>query len=81
MFVLLFVAFFALVVGLNLRANWKLYGSLPTFDDYRRSHPECVRHGRLHCSRCDSGRIYVHSLDALRRRHICVSCGTVLYRS
>lgn len=81
LFVLPFLAFFALIVGLNLRSHWKLYGSLPTFDDYRSSHPEAVRHGRLHCHHCSGGRIYVHSLDALRRRHICVACGTVLYRS
>lgn len=81
MFGLLWVVFFALIVGLNLRSNWNLYGSLPTFDEYRSRHPDSVRRGRLHCSHCGSGRIYVHSLDAVRRRHICVACGTVLYRS
>jgi uncharacterized protein (DUF983 family) len=40
-----------------------------------------VRHGRCHCRKCGAGRIYVHSLDATMRRHVCTNCGEVLYRS
>ena len=81
MFELQFVGFIALIVGLKVWVWWKTYGSLPTFDDYCRRHVELVRHGRVKCGNCGGGRVYLHSLDAVRRRHICVACGTVLYRS
>ena len=82
MFELLFFgAVIALIMGINLRAYWQAYGRLPRFDEYRRRHPDLFRHGRCQCRRCGAGRIYVHSLDASRRRHVCTNCGEVLYRS
>jgi hypothetical protein len=82
---LLCAAFFglpvALIVVYNVRAYRRVYGSLPTYDGYKRRHPDRLRFGRCHCANCGSGRIYVHSLDAIHRRHICATCGTVLYRS
>lgn len=81
MFELLFLGFFAVIIGLNLRAYWQAYGRLPSYEEYRSSHPGLFQHGRCHCRSCGGGRIYVHSLDARRRRHVCVNCGEVLYRS
>lgn len=75
------VTAFVVMLGLNLRAYWRIYGGLPTFDQYRARHPKLVKFGRCHCRCCGSGRIYVHSLTAQHRRHICGTCGTVLYRS
>ena len=72
------VGFFA---GVNLWIYWRAYARLPTFDAYRRQHPELFKFGRCHCRRCGSGRLYVNSLDAFRRRHICTVCGETLYRS
>ena len=70
-----------LLVVLQVRQNWFLYGRLPWFEDYCRLHPESIQHGRCHCHVCGSGRIYIYSLSPWRRRHICVQCGEVLYRS
>jgi len=81
MFELLFAGIFAAIVGLNMWSAWQAYGRLPTFDLYRRRHPELFGHGRCQCRCCGGDRIYVHSLDALRRRHVCANCGVLLYRS
>lgn len=75
------VAFVALILCAAVWEYWATYGSLPTFNEYRRRHPSLFKAGRCHCVACGSGRVYVHALDALRRRHICATCGTVLYRS
>lgn len=29
------VGFFALIVGINIATYWRVYSSLPTFDEYR----------------------------------------------
>lgn len=79
--VLAFVAFFGGIVALNLWGYWKAYGSLPTYDEYREQHPELVKNGRCRCHKCGGGRVFLHTLDAYRRRHICATCSTVLYRS
>jgi hypothetical protein len=81
LFCLGFVAVFVLILGVNLWNYWRVYGSVPTYEKYRTSHPGLLKFGRCHCRCCGSGRIYVHSLTPLHRRHICANCGTVLYRS
>ena len=78
---LLFVGIFFAILGLNLWAYWRAYGRPPRFKEYRRRHPELVRHGRCQCRSCGGDRIHVYSLDAFRRRHVCTNCGEVLYRS
>ena len=75
------VCLIALVVCALSWQNWCAYGRLPTFGEFRRRHPEAFKGGRFRCIHCDGGRVFIHSLDLHRRRHICVSCGKCLYRS
>lgn len=79
--VLGFMAFVAGIVGLNLWDYWRAYDSLPTFDEYCEQHPELVKNGLCRCHACGGGRMFLHTLDSHRRRHVCATCGTVLYRS
>lgn len=76
-----FVACCALIVGVKLWRLWRDYLHLPTFDEYRELHPGLVNNGRCRCHKCGGGRVFLHSLDAYRRRHICATCSTLLYRS
>jgi hypothetical protein len=43
------VAFFGGILALNLCDQWKAYGSLPTFYEYREHHLEPVNNGRCRC--------------------------------
>lgn len=81
---LFWVGIGAVFVGsfvLAWRSYKRMYLDLPTFDEYGRQHPDLVQEGRCQCSRCGGHRIFVHNLDPDRRRHICSTCGSVLYRS
>lgn len=78
---LVFVALFVIFGGGTLLAYWLAYASLPTFDEYRRRHPDLVKNGRCRCHSCGGDRVFLHTLDAFHRRHVCATCGTVLYRS
>lgn len=73
----------ALLGGLVWWANWRIYGRFPTFEQYQRLHPESVKNGQCRCHHCGGGRVFLQHLDGEidRRRHLCVTCGTVLYRS
>lgn len=75
--VALFVGYFVL----GLRKVKRLYSDLPTFEQYRRQHPDLVREGRCRCHSCSGHRIFVENLSPEHRRHICATCSTVLYRS
>jgi hypothetical protein len=76
-----FMALVAGIFGLNLWDYWRAYGSLPTFDEYGEQHPGLVKDGRCRCHKCGGGRLFLHSFDSYRRRHVCATCGTVLFRS
>lgn len=73
--------FIALVMGLGALGFWNMYWRLPTFDEYRRRHPGLVKNGRLRCNRCAGGRVFLYHLTEHHRRHLCATCGAVLYRS
>ena len=75
-----FMALVAGIVGLNLWDYWRAYGSLPTFDEYSEQHPGLVKDGLCRCHKCGGGRLFLHSFDSYRRRHVCATCGTVLFR-
>lgn len=73
-------------VGLVLAAVWGLaywlvYARYPAFDEYRERYPHLCRNGRCYCHCCGGGRIYVERLDIAHRRHLCMTCGEILYRS
>lgn len=75
------VGLFALVIGVGALGFWNLYWRLPTFDEYCRRHPGQVKEGRLRCNRCGGSRVFLYHLTEHHRRHLCATCGTVLYRS
>ena len=75
------VCVLALIIGMNALGFWNTYLRLPTFDEYRRRHPDLVRDGRLRCNRCGSGRVFLYHLNEHHRRHLCTTCGAALYRS
>lgn len=81
LYVLGFVSVVTLIIIWNAWAYWRMFGSLPTFDEYRCQHPELFKNGRCRCHKCGGGRVFLHTLDPFRRRHICATCSTVLYRS
>lgn len=69
---------FAVVWGLTY---WLVYARYPSFHEYRERHPRFFRNGQCYCHCCGSGRIYVERLDVAHRRHLCMTCGEILYRS
>lgn len=73
----------ALFAGLVWWVNWRIYGRFPTFEQYQRLHPDSVKNGGCRCHMCGGQRVFLQHLggELDRRRHICVTCGTVLYRS
>lgn len=77
---LFFPAWFAFIIALNVMHYWRSYRRYPTFDEYRKAHPELVQHGRCACAGCGSNRVFLHNLGPFRRRHVCAVCSTVLYR-
>lgn len=75
------VVFFVCTFVLSWLSYKRMYLDLPTFEEYRSRYPHLVKEGRCRCYRCGGGRVFLHNLDPYRRRHICATCGTVLYRS
>jgi uncharacterized paraquat-inducible protein A len=60
------------------------YEKYPDFEEYKRTHPDKVRNGRVVCHICGGSRIQMRGLDAAvdrRKTHSCVTCGTTLYPS
>ncbi len=75
-----FEAWFAFIVGVNVAHYWLSYRRYPSFEEYRRRYPALVRNGHCSCFRCGGRRVFLHNLGPFRRRHVCATCSTVLYR-
>lgn len=76
-----FVFAFIYIVRSN---EYKGYGMHPTFDDYKRAHPDLVKKGSVECFSCGSTKIQSRGLyNAVdkKRIHSCILCGKVLYRT
>lgn len=79
--VLAVVGAVGLFVWLVWWVNWRIYWRFPTFEKYKLLHPNLVKNGQCSCHNCGGRRLYLKHIDLDRHRHICVVCGTVLYRS
>lgn len=73
-----------LIVSFLLFRRYKKHTSLPTFDDYRSSHSELVKDGKITCYKCSGNDIFVKTVGgtpiSLLNHHMCKTCGTTLFR-
>ena len=86
-FVVVFISVFGLVIGgfiYIIRTNSKRWKSIPSIDDYKNKHPDCVTNKGMKCAVCNSTSIksmgFGHA-EAVKRIFICNHCGTQLYRT
>lgn len=76
-----------LIVGLGLAINgvrMRSYYALPTFQEYKSQHPTLVgQGGQMKCYNCADlrRRMWRYALDLGPTKHMCLQCGTELYRS
>ena len=87
LFIIGLAVFLALAVPLCkliYRIYRRQYFRLPTFDDYKKEHPNSVSNGKIKCHSCGGTHIQfkglAHATDR-RKTHLCVTCGLPLYRS
>jgi hypothetical protein len=80
-----FIGFVIWLIVSQLRGGFKKYNSMPTFTEYRNTHPNLVDNGRVICRECAGSQIYVRHVgnvgSKLLNFHVCRTCGTALYRS
>lgn len=73
-----------IIIAVNTYYYLNRYRRHPTFDEYKETHPNSIRKGRVTCHSCGGNHIQFRGLWSAtdrRKTHMCVSCGTPLYRS
>lgn len=81
---LTFVLVIIIIITLNTYYYWNRYRRHPTFDEYKEVRPNSIKKGRITCHSCGGTHIQFRGLRSAtdrRKTHICVTCGTPLYRS
>lgn len=69
------------LIYLRIYLAWK---RLPTLEQYRKAHPDCMTNRGIKCSQCGSSSIKnwgVFNANSWWLKHICNHCNTALYRS
>lgn len=85
--IVFFLGFFGFIIGSlvsAIRSNKKRWNSIPSIEEYKLKHPDCITNRGMKCVVCNSTSIKnlgFGNAESTNRIFICNHCGTQLYKT